>query len=62
MHSRFAARRTTWFECTSRVVFAWTINHAQAPEILRAMPYTYAVDFWSLGVIVFEMLIGKVET
>ena len=30
-----------------------------APEILRAMPYTCVVDFWSLGVILFEMLVGK---
>ena len=31
-----------------------------APEIVSALPYNFSVDFWSLGVILFEMLIGKV--
>ncbi|KAI9489706.1 kinase-like domain-containing protein [Zychaea mexicana] len=29
-----------------------------APEILRSEPYTYAVDFWSLGTILYEMVEG----
>ncbi|KAI8381069.1 kinase-like domain-containing protein [Radiomyces spectabilis] len=29
-----------------------------APEILRSEDYSYAVDFWSLGTILFEMLTG----
>lgn len=29
-----------------------------APEILRSEAYTYAVDFWSLGTILYEMLVG----
>jgi serine/threonine protein kinase len=29
-----------------------------APEMLRQMPYTKAVDWWSFGCIVFEMLAG----
>ena len=29
-----------------------------APEILRSEPYTYAVDFWSLGTILYEMIEG----
>ncbi|KAI8086168.1 kinase-like domain-containing protein, partial [Halteromyces radiatus] len=29
-----------------------------APEILQEKAYTYAVDFWSLGTILYEMLMG----
>ncbi|CAE6486692.1 unnamed protein product [Rhizoctonia solani] len=29
-----------------------------APEVLRGKPYTYSVDFWSLGCILFEFLSG----
>ena len=31
-----------------------------APEIIQGLPYSYAVDFWSLGVLFFELLTGKV--
>lgn len=29
-----------------------------APEVLMSKPYSYKVDFWSLGAIMFEMLFG----
>jgi serine/threonine protein kinase len=29
-----------------------------APEVLREKPYSYAVDYWSLGCILFEFLAG----
>jgi classical protein kinase C beta type len=29
-----------------------------APEIVQELPYNASVDFWSLGVLMFEMLIG----
>lgn len=30
----------------------------QAPEVLRGKPYTYSVDYWSLGCILFEFMAG----
>lgn len=30
-----------------------------APEILQDVPYDYAVDFWSLGCVMFDMLTGS---
>lgn len=29
-----------------------------APEVLRGKPYTFSVDYWSLGCILFEFLAG----
>jgi cell cycle protein kinase DBF2 len=29
-----------------------------APEVWRGKPYSYAVDYWSLGCILFEFLTG----
>jgi len=29
-----------------------------APEILKGYMYDYAVDFWSFGILIYEMLIG----
>lgn len=33
-----------------------------APEILLGEKYTYVVDFWSLGTLLFEMLAGTVSS
>lgn len=33
-----------------------------APEVLTDTSYTRAVDWWGLGVLVYEMLVGEVRT
>lgn len=33
----------------------------EAPEILRPEPYTHSVDWWSLGILFYALLQGKVK-
>lgn len=30
-----------------------------APEIIKNQGHDFAVDFWSLGVLIFELLVGR---
>ena len=32
-----------------------------APEVLTDVSYTRAVDWWGLGVLIYEMLVGEVR-
>lgn len=32
-----------------------------APEVLTDISYTRAVDWWGLGVLIYEMLVGEVR-
>ncbi|KAG7239813.1 hypothetical protein INR49_028346 [Caranx melampygus] len=38
--------------------FLWTTNYI-APEILRGEDYGFSVDWWALGVLMFEMMAGR---
>ena len=31
-----------------------------APEVLRGEPYSFSADWWSSGILLYEMLVGKV--
>jgi serine/threonine protein kinase len=33
-----------------------------APEVIKGLPYSYGVDWWALGTILYEMLSGTVST
>lgn len=41
----------------NRITFCGTYEY-MAPEILKEMPYDYAIDVWSLGILLYELIHG----
>jgi serine/threonine protein kinase len=41
-----------------RTTFCGTIDY-MAPEIVNSNAYTYAIDIWSLGILLYELLHGR---
>ena len=46
------------YASNSLTIFLGTPNYI-APEILRGEDYSFSVDWWALGVLLYEMLAGR---
>jgi serine/threonine protein kinase len=56
-----AARITfpeTWIEPSDTVQFGTAAY--LAPEVIAGFPYDFAIDWWCLGIIIYEMVLGEV--
>lgn len=40
---------------------SWGTTRYMAPEVILGRPYRFEPDWWSLGIMIFEMLIGRVS-
>ena len=47
--------RVCWF------TYCYILTNPTAPEILNGKPYSLEVDWWSLGVVMYTLLVGKVS-
>jgi hypothetical protein len=42
-------------------VLTWVIWFHVAPEMFISKPYKYSIDWWAVGIIMFECTYGKVN-
>jgi len=52
------AKKSTYRRCRKKVYSTVGTPDYIAPEVFGEKGYTETVDWWSLGVILFEMLVG----
>jgi serine/threonine protein kinase len=37
----------------------WVLFSKKAPEVMSSKQHSYSVDYWALGVIIYELMMGK---
>ena len=55
----FSFKKRTLMVCW--FTYCYILTNPTAPEILNGKPYSYEVDWWSLGVVMYTLLVGKVS-